>query len=192
MLRTATRTHIRRNSPRATFAVWSFRGMLENIEHAAFIKATTEERALATYDCLRPYLGNDEETLRLIKAHHGAEATARTFNGGLIKGALMLARDKLGALKGFVENVTNDLGPEEGAWTKKENGETTTFRAQRCAYKDFFEARGAEFLLETTCCALDVEVWFRDVDESVGVVELRESMGKGDGQCCIVVGRRGA
>jgi len=145
----------------------------------------TAARALATYETLRPFLGNDEATLELLKTRAGAEKTAVTMNGGLVRGALMLSRNRAQTLAGMVANVTNDLAP--GAWTRTDDDDGASFATTTCAYHTFFEKRDVAFLTTTTCCSLDVEVWFGKVDELTARVELAESKANGDARCCIRV-----
>ena len=151
----------------------------------------TAARALASYEMLRPFLGNDETTLETIKSHHGAETTATSLNGGLVRGALMLSANKLNTVASMVGNVTNDLAP--GGWTREdlEDG-GATFTTATCTYKEFFGRRDAEFLLETTCCSLDVDVWFGNVDPSACRVELERSMARDGDESCRVAVRVGS
>lgn len=151
----------------------------------------TAARALASYEMLRPFLGNDETTLETIKSHHGAETTATSLNGGLVRGALMLSANKIKTVASMVGNVTNDLAP--GHWTREdlEDG-GATFTTTQCTYREFFARRDAEFLLETTCCSLDVDVWFGHVDPSAGRVELERSMARDGDESCRVAVRAGS
>lgn len=151
----------------------------------------TAARALASYEMLRPFLGNDETTLETIKSHHGAETTATSLNGGLVRGALMLSANKIKTVASMVGNVTNDLAP--GHWTREdlEDG-GATFTTTQCTYREFFARRDAEFLLETTCCSLDVDVWFGHVDPSACRVELERSMARDGDESCRVAVRAGS
>ena len=106
----------------------------------------TAARALATYETLRPFLGNDEATLEFVRARAGSEKTATTMNGGLVRGALMLSGNRARALVGMVANVTNDLAP--GAWTRTDDddgGGGASFETTTCAYHAFFEKRDVAF-----------------------------------------------
>lgn len=150
----------------------------------------TAARALATYETLRPFLGNDEATLEFVRARAGSEKTATTMNGGLVRGALMLRSrgNRARALAGMVANVTNDLAP--GAWTRTDDddgGGGASFETTTCAYHAFFEKRDVAFLTTTTCCSLDVEVWFGNVNEPTARVELAESKANGDARCRVRV-----
>ena len=147
----------------------------------------TAARALASYEMLRPFLGNDETTLETIRSHHGAETTATSLNGGLVRGALMLSANKVKTVASMVGNVTNDLAP--GRWTRTDSEDGgATFTTATCTYKEFFARRDAEFLLETTCCSLDIDLWFGNVDPSVCKVELERSMARdGDENCRVAV-----
>ena len=152
----------------------------------------TAARALATYETLRPFLGNDEATLEFVRARAGSEKTATTMNGGLVRGALMLSGNLSGnrarALVGMVANVTNDLAP--GAWSRTDDddgGGGASFETTTCAYHAFFEKRDVAFLTTTTCCSLDVEVWFGNVNEPTARVELAESKANGDARCRVRV-----
>ena len=130
----------------------------------------TAARALATYETLRPFLGNDEATLEFVR------------------GALMLTGNRARALAGMVANVTNDLAP--GAWTRTDDddgGGGASFETTTCAYHAFFEKRDVAFLTTTTCCSLDVEVWFGNVREPTARVELAESKANGDARCRVRV-----
>ena len=143
--------------------------------------AKTAARACAVYECTRPYLGNDDATMDLIRTHAGAERTAQTMNGGLVRGALMLSRDPIATIASMVGNVTNDLAP--GAW-RREDGEFVT---STCTYREFFKKRDMEFLTATTCCSLDVDVWFSGLDAKSATVTLESSMARGDPECRISV-----
>ena len=117
-----------------------------------------------------------------VGAHSGgAERTAQTMNGGLVRGALMLSRDPIATIASMVGNVTNDLAP--GAW-RREDGEFVT---STCTYREFFKTRDMEFLTATTCCSLDVDVWFSGLDAKSATVTLESSMARGDPECRISV-----
>ena len=147
----------------------------------------TAARALATFEATRSFLGNDDATMALIRSLMGAERTAVTFNGGLVRGALMLSVDKRKTLAGMASNVCHDLAP--GAWSREDDDDAavTTFATTTCTYHAFFKRHDVEFLTAATCCSLDVPVWFGDVAKTVARVELAESMARGDARCCIRV-----
>jgi hypothetical protein len=151
--------------------------------------ARTAARALATYEATRSFLGNDDAAMALIRSLMGAERTAVTFNGGLVRGALLLSVDKRKAVAGMASNVAHDLAP--GAWTREDDddAEETTFTTTECTYHAFFKRHDVGFLTAATCCSLDVPVWFGDVPKSVARVELAESMARDDARCCIRVSK---
>ena len=62
-----------------------------------------------------------------------------------------------------------------------------SFETTTCAYHAFFEKRDVAFLTNTTCCSLDVEVWFGNVNEPTARVELAESKANGDARCRVRV-----
>jgi hypothetical protein len=147
----------------------------------------TAARALATFEATRSFLGNDDAAMALIRSLMGAERTAVTFNGGLVRGALLLSVDKRKTLAGMASNVCHDLAP--GAWSREDddNAAVTTFATTTCTYHAFFKRYDVEFLTAATCCSLDVPLWFGDVAKTVARVELAESMARGDARCCIRV-----
>lgn len=93
----------------------------------------------------------------------------------------MLSRDPIATIASMVGNVTNDLAP--GAW-RREDGEFVT---STCTYREFFKKRDMEFLTATTCCSLDVDVWFSGLDAKSATVTLESSMARGDPECRISV-----
>lgn len=148
--------------------------------------AKTAARTIAAYEQLRPFLGNDDSTMDFLRTHAGAERTAVTMNGGLVKGALLLSRDRVQTLAGMVGNVTHDLRP--GAWSRtNEDDGSVSFTTCECTYYAFFKKHDAAFLTQTTCCSLDVPVWFGNVDPKTATVELGESLARGDPRCRITV-----
>ncbi len=157
------------------------------MEDAEATHTRTAARALATFEATRSFLGNDDAAMALIRSLMGAERTAVTFNGGLVRGALMLSVDKRKTLAGMASNVCHDLAP--GAWSREDDDDAavTTFATTTCTYHSFFKRHDVEFLTAATCCSLDVPVWFGDVAKTVARVELAESMARGDAQCCIRV-----
>jgi len=177
------------NDARArALAIAEGEGVKDIVDARARARGEIASRVCASYEILSPALG-EERARATIKSHMGAERTARTFNASLVRMALAMSVDKVGTLRGMCENVTNDLAP--GEWTRSDDAESgdAEFTTTTCGYHAMFRRRGCEFLTSSTCCSLDVGVWFGDVAPSAGRVELVESMARGDARCRIKVSK---
>ena len=146
----------------------------------------TAARALATYETLRPSWGTTRR--RSNSCARAGRKTATTMNGGLVRGALMLSGNRARALGGMVANVTNDLARRVGR-ARPGSGQAARRSRRRRARITRFLKRDVAFLTTTTCCSLDVEVWFGNVTSRRRAQLARSA--SGDASVAFACERRG-